>query len=92
MLCLVASTTNFPALRYKGHKNSEYRLTPSLSYTDAYVVSGSEDGKICMWDLVESTLVRTLKAHSKAVTCIAYRRDQHEMVSGSQDGSVKLWR
>jgi mitogen-activated protein kinase organizer 1 len=40
---------------YRGqeYKNSEFRLISTLSYTDAYVISGSEDGKICCWDLVE---------------------------------------
>ena len=38
---------------YRGHKNSQYRLTATISFTDAHVISGSEDGKIYMWDLVE---------------------------------------
>lgn len=71
--------------------NGEYRLISTLSYTDAYVISGSENGTICMWDLVETDMVRTLNAHTKPVTCIAYHKERHEMVSGSQDGKVKVW-
>ncbi|KAH6571539.1 hypothetical protein BASA50_003484 [Batrachochytrium salamandrivorans] len=76
---------------YIGHKNSDYRIVSTFSYTDAHVVSGSEDGRICMWDLVESTLVRTLDAHSKAVTCVAYHPKSHVMVSTSLDSTVKVW-
>ena len=42
--------------RYKGHKNSDYKLDSSLSHDDAHIVSGSEDGRICFWDLVEVQL------------------------------------
>jgi WD40 repeat protein len=38
---------------YKGHSNSEYKLDSCLSHDDACVVSGSEDGRVCFWDLVE---------------------------------------
>ena len=38
---------------YSGHKNSEYRIDSCMNHTDTHVVSGSEDGRICFWDLVE---------------------------------------
>lgn len=38
---------------YVGHKNEAYRMDSLLINNDAYVVSGSEDGDIWIWDLVE---------------------------------------
>ncbi|KAI9102547.1 WD40-repeat-containing domain protein [Phlyctochytrium arcticum] len=76
---------------YKGHKNNSYRLISTLSYTDAHVVSGSEDGRICIWDLVEGDLVKSIAAHERAVTCVAYHPREHRMCSGSVDGKVKVW-
>ncbi|KAG0349732.1 WD repeat-containing protein 83 [Gamsiella multidivaricata] len=38
---------------YKGHKNSQYKIRSCLSNSDAHVISGSEDGKIYIWDLME---------------------------------------
>ena len=38
---------------YKGHCNSDYKLDSCLSHDDAHVISGSEDGMILLWDLVE---------------------------------------
>ena len=38
---------------YKGHKNQDYKLDSCLSHDDAHVVSGSEDGTVCFWDLIE---------------------------------------
>ena len=40
-------------VRYKGHKGSEYKIDSALTHDDACVVSGSEDGKIYFWELVE---------------------------------------
>ena len=45
-------------LRYKGHKGSEYKIDSSLTHDDACIVSGSEDGKMYFWELVEVTEVR----------------------------------
>ena len=38
---------------YKGHKNNDYKLDSCLTHDDAHIVSGSEDGRVCFWDLVE---------------------------------------
>ncbi|KAJ3177161.1 WD repeat-containing protein 83 [Geranomyces variabilis] len=77
---------------YTGHKNSEYRITSTLSNTDAHVISGSEDGSILMWDLVEGTLVKRLeRAHDRVATCVAYHPSRTAMVSGSVDGTIKVW-
>ena len=38
---------------FTGHKQSEYKLDSGLLSSDAQVVSGSEDGKAVIWDLVE---------------------------------------
>lgn len=39
--------------RFKDHRNTEYKIDSSLTHDDSHIVSGSEDGKIYFWDLVE---------------------------------------
>ena len=39
--------------RYKGHVNTDYKLDSCLSHDDGHVISGSEDGRVFFWDLVE---------------------------------------
>ena len=39
--------------RYCGGKNEDYKLDSLLSHKDSHVICGSEDGRICFWDLVE---------------------------------------
>ncbi|WBW72785.1 WD repeat protein, MAPK organizer 1 (MORG1) family Wdr83-like [Schizosaccharomyces osmophilus] len=36
---------------YSGKKNTNYRLRSCLDYMEHYVISGSEDGKILIWDM-----------------------------------------
>ncbi|TPX41476.1 hypothetical protein SeLEV6574_g06063, partial [Synchytrium endobioticum] len=76
---------------YSGHVNKEYRVVSCLSHTDAHILSGSEDGRILAWDLVDASLVRTLKGHDKTVSALAYAPKQPIAVSGSIDGVVKVW-
>ena len=76
---------------YKGHVNSEYRIQSCFSRNDAHVISGSEDGKIYTWDLVEGEIISHMEAHSRAVTCVRYNPKRHELLSSSLDGSVRVW-
>ena len=63
-----------------------------LSSSDAQVVSGSEDGRICFWDLVEAKIVHTLeKAHKSVVYSISYHPTEICLLSASSDGKVKAW-
>ena len=39
--------------RFVGHKNSQYKVDSCLNNEDSHVVSGSEDGQVYFWDLVE---------------------------------------
>eukprot|EP00470_Lotharella_oceanica_P006205 CAMPEP_0170178196 /NCGR_PEP_ID=MMETSP0040_2-20121228/11729_1 /TAXON_ID=641309 /ORGANISM="Lotharella oceanica, Strain CCMP622" /LENGTH=306 /DNA_ID=CAMNT_0010421189 /DNA_START=17 /DNA_END=937 /DNA_ORIENTATION=- len=76
---------------YEGHKHSGYRIGSCMTGDDAFVVGGSEDGKIYFWNLVEGNVVHKLDAHHRAVSSIAYHPSAVCMLSSSADGSVKLW-
>ncbi|KAL8943683.1 MAG: hypothetical protein Q9216_000882 [Gyalolechia sp. 2 TL-2023] len=77
---------------YKGHTNTEYRIRSCLGLGDAVVISGSEDGKIYIWDVVEGKVLETLSAHGgkvpSAVTCNTVRK---EWASAGADGNVVIW-
>lgn len=77
---------------YKGHFNKEYRIRSCLGFGDTVVISGSEDGKIYIWDVLEGRVMDTLLAHNgkvpSAVTCNSVRK---EWASAGADGTVKIW-
>jgi hypothetical protein len=50
---------------YSGHKSQDFKVDCCLSHNDAFVVSGSEDGRLCFWDLVSRKRKRrTCKFHT----------------------------
>lgn len=59
---------------FRGHVNRRFRTGAGVSPDDAYVVAGSEDGAVVVWDLVESSVVARVDAHTAAVTTVVAMR------------------
>ncbi|KAI7866601.1 WD40-repeat-containing domain protein [Spinellus fusiger] len=76
---------------FKGHRHTEYKIESTMTNTDAHVVSGSEDGSIYIWDVLEGSLVSTLKSHEGMVTTIDYHPSDVAMVSAGEDGCIRVW-
>lgn len=77
---------------YEGHMNKSHKVDSCLSDSDAHVVSGSEDGRVCFWDLVETTMLPSLQAHEEAVTSVTYHPSESTMLTSSVDGTAKVWK
>lgn len=91
-LRLIERSTGDLLQEYKGHSCKSYKLDSCLTNTDAHVVSGSEDGKVLFWDLVDASVVSSLKAHSAVVTSVSYHGSENCMITSSVDGTVKVWK
>ncbi|KAI9798690.1 MAG: hypothetical protein M1833_004679 [Piccolia ochrophora] len=89
---------------YSGHKNTEYRVRSGLAMNDAFVVSGSEDGQVWVWDVVEGEVVTKVDvraaeeraASSKdsktvVVGALALCEGRKEWACGATDGTVQIW-
>ena len=72
---------------YRGHKNKEYRIRSRLGMGDSVVISGSEDGLLYAWDLLEGKVIEKMEAHegrvASAVACNPVRK---EWASAGVDG------
>ena len=72
---------------YKGHVNKDYRVRSCLGFTDTYVVSGSEDGQLYAWDILNGSIVSQQKAHGgKVITAVAVNNGRQEVLSAGVDG------
>lgn len=76
---------------YKGHLNRQYKVQSRFTYSDEKVVSGSEDGGIFVWDLVESEKMEVFKSHIMTSCCVDCHPKENTLISGSIDGTIILW-
>lgn len=58
---------------------------------DKYLVSGADDKKILVWNCLSGMQVAHMEGHAKAVTCVSLSFDTAKLVSGSLDGTAKIW-
>ena len=81
--------------QYSGsHIAGKYGLECAMSATDEYVLTGSEDGNIVIYDLVNKSEVQKLLGHSRPTCSIAAQVDiKHPSVtiSASFDGNAVVW-
>lgn len=73
----------------EGHKERINSIV--LTDDQKYIVSGSEDATIRLWDLKSKCQEKTLIGHSMPVNSIATSADGNYLVSGSDDKTVRLW-
>lgn len=74
----------------KGHQAAVNGVTYSLN--GALLASGSEDGKVILWNAASGEIIRTLEAHSASVNAVAFSPDNTQLATGSADKTVALWK
>jgi len=74
---------------YTGHVNKRFKVEATFDATDSVVISGSEDNRVCMWNLVDGKLIAELKEHSGPVMCAKLKGES--LVTAAGDGSINVW-
>lgn len=88
---LIEKTTGTEVKSYRGHQVQDYKIESEFSSDGAFVLSGSEDGKIYWWDLVDAKQSTSFIAHKKPVRALACHPESSMLVTGCIDGSAKVW-
>ncbi|MFX0018017.1 MAG: WD40 repeat domain-containing protein [Promethearchaeota archaeon] len=70
--------------------NNWWVLSVAISPDSNYVISGSFDGKIIIWDLKTGEIIRTLAEHRREVNSISISPDCKYIASGSNDKTIKI--
>ncbi|CAD8102148.1 unnamed protein product [Paramecium sonneborni] len=64
----------------------------SFNYDSTFLVSGSGDQKICVWNLNEDwEHFQTITDHTSLVTCVNFAQNENTFVSCSEDQTIKIW-
>ncbi|KAF3531286.1 hypothetical protein DY000_02040463 [Brassica cretica] len=56
-----------------------------------YIVGGGASGDIFLWEVASGKLLKKWHGHYRSVTCLVFSGDDSLLVSGSEDGSVRVW-
>jgi len=72
--------------------NEKYCLFSEFSVTGGkYIISGSEDNMVYIWDLQSKKIVQKLEGHKDVVLAVASHPTENIIASGSLDKDVYLW-
>ncbi|KAJ6259791.1 Beta-TrCP [Drechslerella dactyloides] len=79
-----------PAFAHEGHSECIY----TIQHSAKYLLSGSRDRSIKIWNIHSRRLVKSLTGHEGSVLCLQFDDSAHEDVifSGSSDTNVIVWR
>ena len=73
----------------RGHEQGVWSVC--VSADGRYIVSGSDDCTVRVWDAHTGTPLHTLVGHTGGVYSVCISRDGSTIASGSADKSVRVW-
>lgn len=77
-----------------GHQNRVYCVASTFSVTNGkYIVSGSEDRCVCIWDLQGKNLIQKLEGHTDTVISVSCHPLENMIASAGLDAdrTVRVW-
>jgi serine/threonine protein kinase len=75
--------------RFTGHADSVWSV--AVSRDGSWVLTGSLDNSVRLWDLQTGQEIRRFEGHSQGVTCVGFCLDNRLILSGSLDNTIRLW-
>ncbi|TVU01068.1 hypothetical protein EJB05_53487, partial [Eragrostis curvula] len=79
---------------YIGHVNTKYCIPAAFSITNGkYIVSGSEDKCVYLWDMQIRKILQKLEGHTDTVIAVSCHPKENMIASGALDNdkTVKVW-
>ncbi|XP_021762608.1 protein ROOT INITIATION DEFECTIVE 3-like isoform X2 [Chenopodium quinoa] len=56
-----------------------------------YLIGGGASGDVFVWEVYTGRLLKKWRAHYGAVSCLTLSDDESLLISGAEDGRVKVW-
>jgi COMPASS component SWD3 len=87
-----------PAIVYERSRQPESESTEAMNIdetpkAEAWLVSGSENGKVVIWDVGSRNVVGILEGHERPVVALAVSPDGRRIASGSlePEKTIRIW-
>jgi len=74
-----------------GHRTTQFKSDVRYSWDDSWAVTGSEDGKVVIYDILTGNIKAELKNHCRAVVALDLSPMKDSLLSGSFDNTITLW-
>eukprot|EP00920_Eleutheroschizon_duboscqi_P025546 GHVT01062852.1.p1 GENE.GHVT01062852.1~~GHVT01062852.1.p1 ORF type:complete len:966 (-),score=220.35 GHVT01062852.1:995-3892(-) len=74
-----------------GHERGVNCIEYSPSGDRPYLLSGSDDKTVRVWDYQTKQCLQVLSGHSKNVTAVCFHPHLPLIFSGAEDGTIRLW-
>lgn len=71
--------------------NAEEEDSESNATRGFRLASGSQDGKVRIWDLQKRTCITTLDSHVSDVRALDYSKEENALLTGSRDQTIMFW-
>ncbi|XP_055331544.1 DDB1- and CUL4-associated factor 6-like [Paramacrobiotus metropolitanus] len=81
-----------PVLEYSGHRSSRTMIKEARFWDDSFVISGSDCGRVFIWDRQSGKLVNVFEGDKHVVNCIQPHPTQFLLATSGIDHDVKIWR
>ena len=62
-----------------------------LGKDEKFIISGSEDKSVVIWDLEKKKIEKLLEGHLKAIQCLSMSKNGKYMISAGEDKKVFAW-
>lgn len=69
----------------------EITTTITSDINGFYICGGTKGGRIFLWEVSSGNLILSWQAHFKAVTVMSFTPCGNFLISGSEDGMVRVW-
>ncbi|KAI9083254.1 hypothetical protein K1719_034786 [Acacia pycnantha] len=63
----------------------------AANHSGTYIAGGGLSGDIYFWEVETGRLLKKWHAHYMAVTCLVFSEDDSLVISGSEDGCIRVW-
>eukprot|EP00923_Selenidium_pygospionis_P031576 GHVN01055928.1.p1 GENE.GHVN01055928.1~~GHVN01055928.1.p1 ORF type:complete len:890 (-),score=170.70 GHVN01055928.1:154-2823(-) len=87
----VGGVVNTPHFTLVGHEQGVNCVEYSPINERPYMISGSDDNTVRVWDYQTKQCIMTLPGHSKNVSAALFHPHLPIIITGSEDGQCRIW-